>query len=588
MFGSRAAACGRRGSVMVMMVVVSVVLTGLVLVIALEGGGQAQTAGADARLEQANQAAESGAQAAVWQFKHNSLWRQLSPPATLPTIAIGPNTFAYSLTCLDAGAVATLYWPFSEGSGATTADASGHGNTGQLVGGVSWTTAGKYGDALVFDGSSGYVDAGNNASTNLTGSVTMAAWVKMNSAGQDQKVGGNQSGISGGYKCAIYGLKAEFEVRDASNNPWLDRNVAGGTILTMGVWYHVAGVYNAQNNTIKTYVNGVLDRELDNVPANALGSTTGDFIMGREPWVTGGSIRYFDGTIDDVRVYNRALSDLEIRTLANTSVQIQATATLQTPGSLNRQSGTVSYICAAPTPMPPLAPALTVGGNLPMNLATISGNVQVSGAITGVNTSTVKGLVTYGTTYSDAHNYITITLNGRASAATKNAGVSVPTINYASIQAQAPWTGTSGTGQTYQFTPLYNGQVPIIYVNGNVTNPIIDTSQSGGTLLINGSLTITQAATYGSPGYPAYIICEKSMTHSGGALTITGGLYVGNRWTHTDCTINGDVCVGGNVTDNSTIGSSFVVGAIPWFDPRATAAPVALPLFYTDYQGVGP
>jgi hypothetical protein len=229
-----------------------------------------------------------------------------------------------------------------------------------------------------------------------------------------------------------------------------------------------------------------------------------------------------------------------------------------------------------------------VGGSLPMNLATISGNVQVSGSITGMNTSTVNGVVTYGTTYSDSHNFIKVTYNGKTSAATKNAGVSVPTINYASIQAQAPWTGTAGNGKTYQFTPLYNGQVPIIYVNGNVTDPNIDTSQSGGTLLINGTLTITQSATWGSAGYPAYIICQKSVNHSGGALTITGGLYVGTTWAHTDCTIYGDICVGGNVTDNSTTGSTFVTGAIPWFDPRASAASVAQPLYNSDYQGVAP
>ena len=566
---------------MVMAIVLSIVLTGLVLAVAEEAGSRSQMTGAMIRLDQANAAAESAGQIAVWQFKHNNLWRQLTAPVTLPTLVIGRNTYTYAVTCVDAGAAATLYWPFDEGTGTATADASGHNNTGQLVGGVTWTT-GKYGKALKFDGSTGYVNAGNNSSTNIVGSMTMAAWVKMDSAGNDQKVGGNQSGTCGGYKMSIYGLKVEFEVRDIQNNPWLNRAVGGGTLMNLGCWYHVTGVYNAQNNTIKTYVNGVLDRELDNVAANALASTTGSFIMGREPWTT--PTRYFDGTIEDVRVYNRALSDQEIKTLASTTTHIHAVATLQSAGG---QSGTFDFLCSAPTPLPPLAPALTVGGSLPMNLSTVSGDVQAN-AVTGVAASSVNGKLVYASTYSDSHGYITVTLNGKASAAVRNSGVTVPTIDYASIQAQATSTGTSGSGKTYQFPALYNGQVPIIYVNGNVTNPNIDTSQSGGTLLINGTLTLTGNRTYGSSGVPVYIITENNVSQSGGTLTLNGGLYVKGNWTHEDCAIIGDVCVTGNVTDNSDSGSTFVEGGIPWFDPRANSPATPVPLYYVGYQGVAP
>ena len=202
--GTAVRAQRRRGSTLVMAIVLSVVLTGLVLVVAEEGGMRANMTGALVRLDQANAAAESAGQMAVWQFKHNNAWRQTTVPTFVPTLVIGSNTYAYAVTCVDAGAAATLYWPFNEGTGLTTTDASGHGNTGQLIGGVTWTT-GKYGAALLFDGSTGYVNAGNNASTNIVGSVTMAAWVRMNTAGNDQKVGGNQSGTSGGYKMSIYG-----------------------------------------------------------------------------------------------------------------------------------------------------------------------------------------------------------------------------------------------------------------------------------------------------------------------------------------------------------------------------------------------
>jgi len=571
-----------------MMVLISVILTGLVMTIAWAAGVQAQIAGASIHTDQALLAAESAGQWAVWKFKQDNSWRQTTVPTTLPTLAIGPNTFTYSLTCLDAGSAATLYWPFSEGSGTTTADASGHGNTGQLVGGVSWTT-GKFGKALAFDGSTGYVDAGHGSSTNIVGSVTMAAWVKMNSAGQDQKVGGNQDGNIGGYKMSIYGLRAEFEVRDASNTANLNRSVAGGTILTMGVWYHVTGVYNAQGNSIKTYINGVLDRDLEGVESNALASTTGDFIMGREPWTNVTATRFFNGSLDEVRVYNRALSDQEIKTLADTSVHIHATATQQTSGTgAMAASSTVDFLCSSPAPMPPIAPALTVGGNLPMNKLTVSGDVQVTGNVSGVAASAVNGHLTYSGTYTDTSHYITVTLNGKSSTATQNAGNTVPAISYASIQAQASSTVTGGSNQTFSFTPQYNGQAAVIYVNGNVTDPVIDTSQIGGTLLINGTLTLTKNASWGSSGFPAYVVVESNMSQSAGTLTLSGGLYVGGNWTHRDSTITGDVCVTGNITDNTATASTIVVGGIPWFDPRSNAPTITQPLYYTSYEGGQP
>ena len=130
--------------------------------------------------------------------------------------------------------------------------------------------------------------------------------------------------------------------------------------------------------------------------------------------------------------------------------------------------------------------------------------------------------------------------------------------------------------------------MPIIYVNGNVTNPNIDSSLSGGTLLINGTLTITGNVTYGSAGFPVYIITENSVTQSGGTMTLNGGLYVKGAWTHADCAITGDVCVTGNVTDNSVNGSTYIEGGIPWFDPRGNTSPTPVPMFYAGYQGVAP
>ena len=68
-------------------------------------------------------------------------------------------------------------YAFNESSGTTTADATGHGITGTLVNGATFTTAGKYGNAVALDGVNGYVDLGNPAALQLTGSMTVSAWI---------------------------------------------------------------------------------------------------------------------------------------------------------------------------------------------------------------------------------------------------------------------------------------------------------------------------------------------------------------------------------------------------------------------------
>lgn len=205
-----------------------------------------------------------------------------------------------------------LWLKLDEASGSTASDSSGNGNHGILENmnpNTDWVP-GQIANALDFDGGNDYVDCGNDASLNITGAVTVTAWIKLADAGIDQKVAGNQDGIAGGYKMTVYSNnKVEFEIRDSGNNAVLNRNEPGGTVLTTDVWYHVAGVY-FQGNYIRTYVNGDLDRPMST--ASVLGSTSGDLILGRESFDT---LYFFDGLLDDVRIYDRAMSGAEIGAL---------------------------------------------------------------------------------------------------------------------------------------------------------------------------------------------------------------------------------------------------------------------------------
>jgi hypothetical protein len=200
------------------------------------------------------------------------------------------------------------HWKFDEGSGTIAYDSSGNGNDGTFNGDPQWV-AGYFGTALEFDGSGDWLDCGSDPSLSISDAVTMTAWIKVNTQGADHKVGGNQNNANGGYKMTVYNNnKVEFEIRTSGNSAVLNRDVAGGTILEIGQWYHVTGVYSLEDGYIRTYVNGVLDRQL--TTTSVLGVSPGPFRIGCEPFTTGSY--NFNGVMDDVRVYNHALLEGEI------------------------------------------------------------------------------------------------------------------------------------------------------------------------------------------------------------------------------------------------------------------------------------
>jgi hypothetical protein len=224
------------------------------------------------------------------------------------------------------------WWKFDEGYGTIALDNSGYGNHGTFVGDPQWV-AGYDGDALEFDGSGDFLDCGEDPSLEISGAVSITTWIKVGDVGIDHKVGGNQDGTNGGYKMSIFSNnKVEFEIRSSSNSATLNRNVSGGTEIMEDVWYHVAGVYSQGDGYIRTYVNGNLDRQL--ATTEELGASPGTFYIGCEPFNTGSY--NFDGVMDDVRLYNKALTQDEImETMRGSSLLA---------GSPNPANGSTPYI----------------------------------------------------------------------------------------------------------------------------------------------------------------------------------------------------------------------------------------------------
>ncbi len=204
------------------------------------------------------------------------------------------------------------WWKLDDEKAGVAIDSSGNDNHGTLQGGVRFVP-GYLGEALLFDEVDDWVDCGTDASLENVGSVSVSAWIMRYRTAGDRKIVSNQNNLTtngGGYKLGVYSNdKVEFEVRTAANSSTngLNRNVVGGTVLEANVWYHVVGVYE-KGKALRTYVNGKLDREL--ATTIVAGISNGVFRIGRESYSN--SYRWV-GLIDDVRVYNKALTEAEVQ-----------------------------------------------------------------------------------------------------------------------------------------------------------------------------------------------------------------------------------------------------------------------------------
>jgi hypothetical protein len=208
------------------------------------------------------------------------------------------------------------YWRFDEAAGTTVSDSSGQGANGTLSGGPAWIT-GKQGTALSFNGSSSYVTI-NRAVVNTAASFSVAAWVQLTSlsnwstaVSQD---GNNVSGFFLQYtnpNAGPDGGKFAFVLVSADSTSGTSIRATSPFTPVLNTWYHLVGVYDAGSAQIRLYVNGTLVATRSVGPA---WSASGPTVIGRARW-GGASVDFWPGLIDEVRLYNRALSAQEVSSI---------------------------------------------------------------------------------------------------------------------------------------------------------------------------------------------------------------------------------------------------------------------------------
>ena len=225
---------------------------------------------------------------------------------------------------------------FNEGTGTSVTDSSGNQNNGTIVNGT-WTTSGKYGNALVFNGSNAIVTVPGAASLDLTNAMTLEAWV-------------DPSVVNNAWCDLIYKGDDNYYLEGAS--PSSSAPAVGGTFGGANANVYGTAATEVQTpghtwprpttgSTLRLYVNGT------QVSSTA---RTGSIATSTNPLQIGGDSiygQYFNGAIDEVRIYNVALTQAQIQSdmnspIGGTTLQPAVTLSSSSLAFGNQATGTAS------------------------------------------------------------------------------------------------------------------------------------------------------------------------------------------------------------------------------------------------------
>ncbi len=209
------------------------------------------------------------------------------------------------------------YWAFDEGSGTTAYDSAGS-NDGGLVNGPVWTS-GRLGGALDFDGGDDYVQTGNLQTSNIN-QLTISVWIKPSSLGNAVIVDKPLPSHSDPYYQYLFRISDEdtpgqldIELTlNGNRNVWYTSN----SVLNTGIWQHLVVTYDGIQKP-KIYVNNQEKTTYQFIGGDTSGSITGYDTGLRIGKLTNVNTWPFSGLIDEVGIWNRALSSSEISQLYN-------------------------------------------------------------------------------------------------------------------------------------------------------------------------------------------------------------------------------------------------------------------------------
>ena len=217
------------------------------------------------------------------------------------------------------------YWSMEGGKGATVTDFSGKGNVGTMTNmdpATDWIT-GKVGKSLDFDGTDDFVNLGSASNLNPTSSITLSAWIRIDGGNNTYRDIISRWDSAGGVneRTYIIGVNNSNALYFAISSDGTDGGASIATdpaTATTDTWLHVLGTWDG--TTMRLYKNGVeVATALQNAMMSSPNTRTG---IGATIGRAGDSqVSLFNGAVDDVRLYNRALSASEALLLFGRTAQ---------------------------------------------------------------------------------------------------------------------------------------------------------------------------------------------------------------------------------------------------------------------------
>jgi len=388
------------------------------------------------------------------------------------------GTQTFTVSTVPSGLVAA--YGFEEGSGTSTADASGNGNLGTIAN-ATWTSAGRFGKALSFNGTNAWVTVNDANSLDLTNGMTLEAWVNPTALSGGSSNGWRTVILKQQTSNLVYGLYGNTDQNRPSSHVYIggDLDTVGTAQLPLNTWRHLAATYDG--STLRLFVDAV-QVSTRAVSGNITASSNQLRIGGNSVWG-----EYFSGLIDEVRVYNRALSQTEIQNDRNAPVNAVPAITTISPNSgplVGGQSVTITGTNLSGTT------GVTFGGT--------------AATITGTPTATQVVVTTPARATAGAVNVVVTTPVGSTTVTGGYTYLAAPTITTIS-----PNSGSTLGGQT-------------VTITGTNLTGTSGVTFGGTAATITGTPTATQVAVT-TPARATAGAVNVVVTAPGGTTTSTGG-----------------------------------------------------------------
>jgi len=397
------------------------------------------------------------------------------------------------------------YWNFNEGAGTTAADSSGNGNTGILTNGPSWA-AGISGNALYFDGIDDNVTVMDSTSLDISGAFTLSAWVKPDATFTD-----GRTILAKNY---TYYLYASIPGYCGDGSPLggfevdINRTVCQPLPLAANTWAHLALTYDGSSLTL--YRDGI---------AVATSNVSGTIVTSPGTLQIGANQygEYFQGAIDEVSVYNRTLSAIEIQALyQQVAVNLPFNYTISNSGdqSLTAGSSITNTISATLFSGGAQAVTFSVSGLPSGASASFS-----SGSCT-LSCSTVLTIITTGSTPAGSYP-ITVTSAGGGLKRSTIFNLSVTLVLTVATPTISPNGGSFSNSVSVTMGSATSGSS--IYYTTDGSLPTQSSTLYTGAMSLTSNATVKAAAF--KSGYNPSTVAAASFTNS--STSATGAqLYV--------------------------------------------------------------